>query len=150
MEIIMGKTYRDIVSGFEGICTGVVEWMYGCQQYTLQPRSDVASKKEKSSLIFARQLELVDEGISDKVEAPTYDAPAFFVTRRPSSAKNAWTRLRASTACASDAASAFSAARSISLKSSRKTTRSHPAMNGWTKDGWRWPKTPPARSIRKR
>ena len=27
MEIIMGKTYRDIVSGFEGICTGVVEWM---------------------------------------------------------------------------------------------------------------------------
>lgn len=56
MEIIMGKTYRDIVSGFEGICTGVVEWMYGCQQYTLQPRSDVASKKEKSSLFFARQL----------------------------------------------------------------------------------------------
>jgi hypothetical protein len=78
MEIIMGKTYRDIVSGFEGICTGVVEWMYGCQQYTLQPRSDVASRKEKSSLFFARQLELVDDGISDKVEAPTYDAPAFF------------------------------------------------------------------------
>jgi len=78
MEIIMGKTYRDIVSGFEGICTGVVEWMYGCQQYTLQPRSDVASKKEKPSLFYAKQLELVDDGISDKVEASTYGAPAFF------------------------------------------------------------------------
>jgi len=26
--IEFGKTYRDIVSGFEGICTGKVEWMY--------------------------------------------------------------------------------------------------------------------------
>jgi hypothetical protein len=38
----------------------------------------VASRKEKSSLFFARQLELVDDGISDKVEAPTYNQPAFF------------------------------------------------------------------------
>ena len=78
MEIIMGKTYRDIVSGFEGICTSVVEWMYGCQQYTLQPRSDSASRKEKPSLFYAKQLELVNEGISDKIEAPSFNPPALF------------------------------------------------------------------------
>jgi len=78
MDIIMGKTYRDIVSGFEGVCTGVIEWMYGCQQYSLQPRSGDPARKEKPSLFFAKQLELVDEGISDKVAPPPYAPPAFF------------------------------------------------------------------------
>ena len=27
---LLGKHCKDIVSGLEGICTGVVEWMYGC------------------------------------------------------------------------------------------------------------------------
>lgn len=78
MKITLGRTYRDIVTGFEGICTGVVEWMYGCEQYSLQPRSDTASKKERPSLFFARQLEEVDAGISDKIEAPAPGDARFF------------------------------------------------------------------------
>ena len=78
MDIIMGKTYRDIVSGFEGVCTSVVEWMYGCQQYSLQPRSESAARKEKPSLFYANQLEMVDEGISEKIVAPSCNPPTLF------------------------------------------------------------------------
>ena len=78
MDIIMGKTYRDIVSGFEGICTSVVEWMYGCQQYSLQPRSESTARKEKPSLFYANQLEMVDEGISEKIVAPSCNPPTLF------------------------------------------------------------------------
>ena len=78
MDIIMGKTYRDIVTGFEGICTNVVEWMYGCRQYSLQPRSDSAARREKSSLFYAKQLELVDDGVSDRIEAPSCNPPTLF------------------------------------------------------------------------
>ena len=68
---IVGKTFRDIVSGFEGICTGAAERMLGCRLHALRPRSDGASRKEKPSLFCANQLKPVDEGVSDKIEAPS-------------------------------------------------------------------------------
>jgi len=76
--IEFGKQYRDIVSGFEGICTGMVEWMYGCKQYILSPKAETASKKEHSSLFFEKQLEFIDDGIADKVEAPVIGEQRFF------------------------------------------------------------------------
>jgi len=76
--IEFGKTYRDIVSGFEGICTGKVEWMYGCTQYILAPKVESTSKKEYSSTFFEKQLEEVDVGISDRVEAPVVGEQRFF------------------------------------------------------------------------
>ena len=57
--IEFGKQYRDIVSGFEGICTGMVEWMYGCKQYILSPKAETASKKEHSSLFFSSASSLI-------------------------------------------------------------------------------------------
>ena len=83
--IEFGKTYRDIVSGFEGICTGKVEWMYGCTQYILAPKVESTSKKEYSSTFFEKQLEEVDAGISDRVEAPSLASSV-------SLGRNAWTR----------------------------------------------------------
>ena len=76
--IEFGRTYRDIVTGFEGICTGMVEWMYGCKQYILSPKVESASKREASSLFFEKQLEEIDAGISDKVEMPVIGKPRFF------------------------------------------------------------------------
>ena len=75
--IEFGKRYRDIVSGFEGICIGYVEWIYGCNQFILAPRAENASKKESSSLFFEKQLEYLDDGIVDKVEIPEIDKPRF-------------------------------------------------------------------------
>ena len=75
--IEFGKRYGDIVSGFEGICIGYVEWIYGCNQFILAPRAENASKKESSSLFFEKQLEYLDDGIVDKVEIPEIDKPRF-------------------------------------------------------------------------
>jgi len=75
--IEFGKRYRDIVSGFEGICTGYVEWIYGCNQFILAPRAENASKKESSSLFFEKQLEYLDDGIAGKVEVPEIGKPRF-------------------------------------------------------------------------
>ena len=76
--IEFGKTYRDMVTGFEGICTGMIEWLYGCKQYILSPKAESTSKKETSSSFFEKQLEFVDDGISAKVEPPVVQPQRFF------------------------------------------------------------------------
>ena len=78
MSIVFGKTYRDIVTGFEGICTGAVEWMYGCKDFALQPRSETNNKRERAALFNEKQMELVDDGIVDKIEQPIIDEPVLF------------------------------------------------------------------------
>ena len=76
--IEFGRTYRDMVTGFEGVCTGMIEWISGCKQYILSPRAEHAFKKEASSTFFEKQLEEVDAGISDKVEAPVIGEALYF------------------------------------------------------------------------
>jgi len=79
MNEYLGKTCRDIVSGFEGICTGVLEWMYGCRQYTLQAKvNETENRKERLSSFFEKQLEVIDEGVTGKVEIPPDEPPKFF------------------------------------------------------------------------
>ena len=74
----LGKTCRDIVSGFEGICIGIAEWMYGCRQMIVKPRVDSEGKRGAATYLFEKQLEVVDEGITGKVEVPEYTPPQFF------------------------------------------------------------------------
>ena len=75
---LFGKHCRDIVSGMEGICTGVTEWMYGCQLYKIQPRTEDGKKKESYGLFYEKQLEVLDDGITDKVEIPEYTPQQYF------------------------------------------------------------------------
>ncbi len=75
---LLGKTCRDIVSGFEGICVGVVEWMYGCRQFIIKPKVDSEGKRGAANYLFEKQLEIVDDGITGKVEVPHYTAPVYF------------------------------------------------------------------------
>ena len=75
---LLGKRCRDIVSGLEGICIGVVEWMYGCRQFVLQPKAEDGMKKTFSSFYFEKQLEVIDEGVTDKVEVPAYRPQEYF------------------------------------------------------------------------
>ena len=74
----LGKTCRDIVSGFEGICIGIAEWMYGCRQMIVKPRVDSEGKRNAATYLFEKQLEVVDEGITGNVEVPRYTAPVYF------------------------------------------------------------------------
>ena len=75
---LLGKNCRDIVSGFEGICIGIVEWMYGCRQFVIQPKAENGVKKNYSHFMFEKQLEVLDDGVSDKVERPEYRPQEFF------------------------------------------------------------------------
>ena len=75
---LLGKRCRDIVRGLEGICIGVVEWMYGCRQFVLQPKAEDGMKRNFSSFYFEKQLEVLDDGITDKVEIPTYRPQQYF------------------------------------------------------------------------
>ena len=75
---LLGKRCRDIVSGLEGVCVGVVEWMYGCRQFVLVPKAEDGMKRTYSSFYFEKQLEVLDDGITDKVEVPEYRPQEFF------------------------------------------------------------------------
>ncbi len=35
-----GKKYRDVVTGFEGTCTGVVDYLTGCKQLLLVSQAE--------------------------------------------------------------------------------------------------------------
>ena len=75
---LLGKNCRDIVSGFEGICIGVVEWMYGCRQFVIQPKAENGMKKNYSNFLFEKQLEILDDGVSAKMPAPEYREQIYF------------------------------------------------------------------------
>lgn len=38
MRVEHGKTYKDKVSGFIGVCTGIADYISGCKQALLIPR----------------------------------------------------------------------------------------------------------------
>ena len=44
MKVELGYTYRDKISGFRGVCTGLVQYISGCNQAVLTP----SVKKEGS------------------------------------------------------------------------------------------------------
>lgn len=75
---LLGKKCRDQVTGFEGICTSVIEWLYGCQQFVLQPKTKDPEKREKSGMFFEKQLEVLDDDGLKDVEIPEYTAPDMF------------------------------------------------------------------------
>ncbi len=35
--IVMGQKYRDSITGFEGVATAVIFYLYGCTQVSLKP-----------------------------------------------------------------------------------------------------------------
>ena len=80
---LLGKRCKDIVSGLEGICIGVVEWMYGCRQFVLQPKAEGGMKRHYSSFYFEKQLEVLDDGVADKIEIPEYRQKGVFRQRMP-------------------------------------------------------------------
>ena len=128
--IEFGKTYRDIVSGFEGICTGKVEWMYGCTQYILAPKVESTSKKEYSSTFFEKQLEEVDAGISDRVEAPVVGEQRFF-------GKECVDKVTGIRGMCIGATSGFSTATSTCCSISRRQIPGNMPFSSWTKGGLR-------------
>lgn len=57
----LGETVRDIITGFQGVITGHVDYITGCDQYILQPKAK--DKKTTSDALW------VDEDRLQKVKA---------------------------------------------------------------------------------
>lgn len=55
----LGLTYRDIITGFEGVCIAHVEYITGCNQTLLQPVGE-KSKKPDSEWFDDQRLEVVE------------------------------------------------------------------------------------------
>lgn len=67
--ITLGKKYRDSVTDFEGIATSKYEYLNGCLRVELTAKVEEEGKKPLCLVFDHEQLELVDDGIIEKVRA---------------------------------------------------------------------------------
>ena len=77
---MLGVEYRDKIGGFKGVCTGVVEYISGCNQALLIPRMGKDGKSPDGAWYDVQRLERVGKKIIiiklDNVETPGCDMPA--------------------------------------------------------------------------
>jgi len=74
--IPLGSLARDKATGFTGIVTERIEYMNGCVAYGVLPKHDPAklfNENTSASYIPLVRIELVNEGITTKVEKPPVD-----------------------------------------------------------------------------
>ena len=55
-NVELGATYRDMITGFTGIATGRVEYITGCNQVLLAPKTDKTNKLSGSEWIDLERL----------------------------------------------------------------------------------------------
>lgn len=60
MNDILGRTYRDKVTGFTGVAVGHVEYLTGCNQTLLQPKGADSTKRPNAEWFDDQRLVLVD------------------------------------------------------------------------------------------
>lgn len=69
---MMGKEVKDIVTGFSGIVTGKITWLFGCNQYNVMPRVAENGDTKDGQWFDEGRLEVINEGIRPtEVMAPT-------------------------------------------------------------------------------
>lgn len=92
MTIKLGCTYRDLITGFQGIATGHVEYISGCNQALLSPKVDDKGARVSAEWFDDQRLTEVQEAA--QVRLDNGQTPA--ATPLPLSAKNSlWVPLAA-------------------------------------------------------
>jgi hypothetical protein len=61
--IALGKEGKDKITGFQGIITAKVEYLYGCTQYGLTPRVGEDGATKESQFFDEGRIEVVGNGI---------------------------------------------------------------------------------------
>lgn len=59
----LGRKVRDIISGFEGITTGYVNYISGCNQVLVSPTVDKDGKRRESEWFDEQRMVMIDETI---------------------------------------------------------------------------------------
>jgi len=77
----LGQKGKDKITGFKGIITGRAQYLYGCDQYGLNPEVDKDGKIGEIHWFDEGRIEIIGKGISadkvksDKPGGPNRDAP---------------------------------------------------------------------------
>lgn len=75
----LGKRFRDIITGFEGVCTARAEYITGCDQYLIQPTARKADGDIMDSRWFdVQRCQEVNAKpvVLDNGDTPGCDKPA--------------------------------------------------------------------------
>ncbi|MGR3179947.1 MAG: hypothetical protein ACUZ8E_18045 [Candidatus Anammoxibacter sp.] len=72
--IELGKTYKDTITGFKGVCIGYVQYITGCNQVLLTPKVDETGKSVKSDWFDEQR---VTESKAKKVVLDNGETPGF-------------------------------------------------------------------------
>lgn len=79
-KIVLGRKYRDKISGFTGVATGYVNYITGCNQALLGPKAKDDGTLPQSHWFDEQRLEDVTEPggqvVLDNGDAPGFDLPA--------------------------------------------------------------------------
>jgi len=73
-NIILGATYRDVITGFVGIAIGYVQYLTGCNQALVQPEADGKDFKESYWLDEQRLERVGGRGV---IELDNRTSPGF-------------------------------------------------------------------------
>lgn len=77
MEPILGRTYSDKITGFKGICVGVVHYISGCNQAVLVPKLKADGSPVPGEWFDWQRLEedtTVAQVILDNTAGPGFDS----------------------------------------------------------------------------
>ena len=77
-EIFLGVTAKDIITGFEGLVTGLTEYISGCNQALLAPGVDKEGKRVEGCWFDVQRLRRVGNSVLvlDNSKTPGSDMPA--------------------------------------------------------------------------
>jgi hypothetical protein len=60
----LGKKAKDKITGFEGIITSKHIYLFGCQQYAIQPPADKDGKSQSAGYFDEGRIEILGEGFT--------------------------------------------------------------------------------------
>jgi len=74
----IGKTFKDTISGFTGLCTGHTFYISGCDQLLLAPKVNDKGELQESHWFDVQRCQQVGETVVtlDNAETPGHDKPA--------------------------------------------------------------------------
>ena len=63
VKLQLGVKARDVVTGFEGIVTGQIRYLTGCDQFCLKPKAKKGDKMSDGTWFDENRIEVIDHGI---------------------------------------------------------------------------------------
>ena len=78
-QIELGKTYKDLVTGFAGVCTGLAYYLSGCNQALLVPKVKADGTYAEGQWFDFQRLEhqrMVETVVLDNSKTPGHDQEA--------------------------------------------------------------------------